>query len=208
MTAHSSIYFLWWYCLGIFGRHAQPVQGKLRLTYRIESIPLICVACATGPVMVKFRRFTKTVNKMAICGTCNSEVPRNMRKKIDRTVSGVSLRRLLSEYFDFSPLNPTVCRQCNVTLEQIVRINVKLEKLTIQRNSIITDFNAKLSESKNIPESAEIPVPQSDENQVKCSGITLNILVLQVGTAIFFRYIKWPSSSKIMPLLLLVLGIA
>ena len=157
---------------------------------------------------------------MASCGTCSSEVPRNMRKKIDRTVFGVSLRRLLSEYFDFSPMNPVVCRQCDLTLEQIVKINVKLEKLTIQRNSIISEFSAKLSvsNSESVSESAEIPVARTDERQVKYLGgnvelyrcklkssLVVELLLIYYNKSIKTKFYKLFNSNTIVILIVILL---
>ncbi|XP_070201736.1 zinc finger protein 184-like isoform X2 [Littorina saxatilis] len=109
---------------------------------------------------------------MAICGTCNNKVPRNCRKKIDRTVSGVCFRRVLSEYFDFNPSNSEVCAQCDHTLEQIVRINMKLEKLTIQRNTIITDFGAKISHTRVLSQTTELEVTSRTPSKQVSSTVT------------------------------------
>ena len=84
---------------------------------------------------------------MAIfCGTCCSQVHGKSQKTVDQTVSGVSFRKVLSEYFSFDPAIPVVCRSCELSLAQIVKINIKLEKLTFQRNKMVSDFGAKLNQ--------------------------------------------------------------
>ena len=87
------------------------------------------------------------LSKMAACGTCHVKVSRNYSKSVNRKINGISFKSALVEYLNFSPSESRLCLECDRGVELIVKINLRVKKLSRQRDAIIRELYTKITQT-------------------------------------------------------------